>query len=94
MSTLTLRMQDSLAQQIRELAAQKQVSLSDFARSALESYAKQTQQELMLQEMITATKAMQDNPEIKAAVEGLSEEMAFTSTSTDYLHDGKEDWWR
>jgi len=94
MSTLTLRMPDSLAQNIRELAAQQHVSLSDFARSALESYAKQTEQELMLQKMIVASKAMQENGAIRQSVENLSDEMAFTSNTDDTALDSEHGWWQ
>jgi len=94
MSTLTLRMPDSLAQNIRELAAQQQVSLSDFARSALESYAQQTEQELMLQKMIVASKAMQENGAIRQSVENLSDEMAFTSNMDDTGPDNEQGWWQ
>lgn len=94
MSTLTLRMPDSLAQNIRELAAQQHVSLSDFARSALESYAKQTEQELMLQKMIEASKAMQENGAIRQSVENLSDEMAFTSNTDDTALESEQGWWQ
>lgn len=98
MSALTLRLQDSLDQQIRTLAAQQQISLSDFARNALESYAKQVQQELQLQDMIKAAEAMHQNPMIGPEVASLTQEFDFDNAELSGLDpanaDDQQGWWR
>ena len=91
MSAITLRVQDSLDQQIRELAAKQQMSLSDFARNALETYVKQVQQEMRVQEMVKAATAMQQNPDIKQSIAKLTLEMEFDNAST--LEDD-QGWWK
>jgi predicted transcriptional regulator len=84
-SAITLRIQDSLDQQIRDLAAKQKVSLSDFARTALENYAKQVQQELQLKEMIVAAQSMKQQLEL---------DNEFDFDNTTLATESNEGWWQ
>ena len=92
MSALTLRLQDSLNQKIRQLANQQQISLSDFARNALETYTKQVEKELQLQEMIKAAQAMQHNPIIAEEVNQLTQALDFENEHQD--DETQQGWWK
>ena len=92
MSALTLRLSDSLAQKISSLAAQQQISLSDFARNALENYVQQVQQELQLQEMIKAAQSLQQNPKLAQELKQQTAELE--SQNTRLEAESTEGWWR
>lgn len=96
MSALTLRLPDKLDQQIRDLASVQHMSLSDFARTALEVYVKQTQQELALQEMVAAAQAMQSHPEIAKGVAELNQELSVTDVDLNAhsVQEPETGWWK
>jgi predicted transcriptional regulator len=100
MSALTLRLPDSLEQDIRDLAERQQMTRSDFARRALESYVKQTQQTLALQAMIEAAQAIQHSPQLQQHIAEMTSEFSPTeadlalSVAEDEADNASAGWWK
>lgn len=96
MPALTLRLSDQLDHQIRQLAEQQQLTRSDFARRALESYVKQTQQALSLKAMIQSAKAIQESDDLQEHL--LEIERDFESTDQDLTvtlaESEPKGWWK
>lgn len=91
MSTLTLRLPESLEHQIRDLAARQQLTRSDFARRALERFVQQTQQELALQAMVEAAQSIQSSPLLQQHIAEMSDEFSATEVEPDKAEKG---WWQ
>jgi metal-responsive CopG/Arc/MetJ family transcriptional regulator len=74
MSTLTLRLPDSMDQQLNELAARKNLNRSELARAALEQYLREQERELLMSEMAAAFRVLATNPEARAESIAIAEE--------------------
>ncbi|MGE4503013.1 MAG: hypothetical protein AB7D03_09095 [Thiomicrospira sp.] len=96
MSALTLRLPDSLEQQIRDLAERQQMTRSDFARRALERYVQQTQRELALQAMVEAAQSIQQSALLQQHIAEMNNE--FSATEADLVLSVAEaepqGWWK
>lgn len=96
MSALTLRLPDSLEQQIRDLADRQHITRSDFARRALESYVKETQQTLALQAMVEAAQAIQTSTQLKQHVSEMDKELSDTEQdlALSVAEQEPQGWWK
>jgi predicted transcriptional regulator len=96
MSALTLRLPDSLDQQIRDLAERQQLTRSDFARRALESYVKHIQQELALQSMVNAAQAIQGSSHLVQHLNEITQDFATADLEAiqRVAEDEPQGWWQ
>jgi len=74
MSTLTLRLPDSMDRQLSELAARKHLNRSELARTALEQYLREQERERLMSEMAAAFSVLATNPEARAESIAIAEE--------------------
>lgn len=96
MSALTLRLPDSLEQQIRDLAEHQQMTRSDFARRALESYVQQTQRELALQAMVEAAQSIQQSALLQQHIAEINNELSATEADLvlSVAEAEPQGWWK
>ena len=74
MSTLTLRLPDSMDQQLNELAARKHLNRSELARTALEQYLCEQERERLMAGMEAAFRVLATNPEARVESIAIAEE--------------------
>ncbi|BBP05285.1 hypothetical protein TPL01_14610 [Sulfuriferula plumbiphila] len=74
MATLTLRLPDNLDRQLTALAAQTHQNRSELARTALEKFLRELEQEQLLAEMVEAARFLATNPEARAESIAIAEE--------------------
>jgi metal-responsive CopG/Arc/MetJ family transcriptional regulator len=74
MSTLTLRLPDSMDRQLSELAARKHLNRSELARTALEQYLHEQERERLIAEMEAAFRILATNSEARAESIAIAEE--------------------
>lgn len=94
MSALTLRISDTLDDQLRDLANAQSLSRSEIARIALENYVKTAQKEIALTAMIQAVQKLNENPKAQETHRKLNE--SFAVTEGDGLEKNEEitGWWK
>ena len=74
MSTLTLRLPDELDDRLNRLAAIKDVSRSELARTALDSFLREQERERLMAEMEAAFRVLSTNPVARAESIAIAEE--------------------
>ena len=101
MATLTLRLPDKLDKQLTALAAQTHRNRSDLARTALEKFLCDQEQERLMAEMVAAARFLATNPEARAESLAIAEEFLPLDNEALDLAEGRkpgdpepEQWWK
>lgn len=101
MATLNLRLPDKLDRQLTALAAQTHQNRSDLARTALEKYLRDQEQERLMAEMVEAAQFLATNPEARAESLAIAEEFLPLDNEALDLAEGRkpgdpepEQWWK
>lgn len=101
MATLTLRLPDDLDRQLTALAAQTHKNRSDLARTALEKFLRDQEQERLMAEMVKAARFLATNPEARAESLAIAEEFLPLDNEALDLAEGRkpddpepEQWWK
>lgn len=101
MATLTLRLPDDLYRQLTALAAQTHQNRSDLARTALEKFLRDQEQERLMAEMVKAARFLATNPEARAESLAIAEEFLPLDNEALDLAEGRkpgdpepEQWWK
>jgi metal-responsive CopG/Arc/MetJ family transcriptional regulator len=74
MSTLTLRLPDELDARLSRFAALEEVSRSELARTALDSFLREQERERQMAEMEAAFRVLATHPEARAESIAIAEE--------------------
>ena len=101
MATLSLRLPDKLDRQLTALAAQTHQNRSDLARTALEKFLRDQEQERLMAEMVEAARFLVTNPEARAESLAIAEEFLPLDNEALDLAEGRkpgdpepEQWWK
>lgn len=101
MATLTLRLPDDLDRQLAALAAQTHQTRSDLARTALEKFLRDQEQERLMAKMVEAARFLATNPEARAESLAIAEEFLPLDNEALDLAEGRkpgdpepEQWWK
>ena len=101
MATLTLRLPDDLDRQLTALAAQTQQNRSELARTALEKFLRDQEQERLMAEMVKAARFLATNSEARAESLAIAEEFLPLDNEALDLAEGRkpgdpepEQWWK
>ena len=101
MATLNLRLPDKLDRQLTALAAQTHQNRSDLARTALEKFLRDQEQERLMAEMVEAARFLATNPEARAESLAIAEEFLPLDNEALDLAEGRkpgdpepEQWWK
>lgn len=101
MATLTVRLANDLDRQLTALAAQTHQSRSDLARTALEKFLRDQEQQRLMAEMVKAARFLATNPEARAESLAIAEEFLPLDNEALDLAEGREpgdsepeQWWK
>ncbi|MDO9226026.1 MAG: ribbon-helix-helix protein, CopG family [Pseudomonadota bacterium] len=74
MSTLTLRLPDELDERLNRCAALEDISRSELARTALDSFLGELERKRFMADMVSAARVLATNPEARAESIAIAEE--------------------
>lgn len=74
MSTLTLRLPDELDDRLSRFAALEEISRSELARTALDSFLRELERKRFMEDMVSAARVLATNPEARAESIAIAEE--------------------